>query len=457
MVVQGLAVLAALVSCAGITYATSRYLRVRHDFYLRNAWRATILLSIGLILSVHAVTVGIDRWIGIPNAARWLENALIACSGYYADLVHVAMVGGIAASRRQHRWTVAWLAAVVIALAVLLWRAQLPELVSFSLPTPNLWLVLYRLVWLSFLTFVIVRLIVYNRRFGQITPDPVIRLTTLAMVVAGLFALGVIVTTMAEPLLPVTSSAVYPLRVLLELCVLGMAISFIFSTLPTWNPRLGGPTVARFVVSVSAYWRLFPLWREVTDAVPEVVLPTALSWGDVFRHPSDSDVLLQRRVVEILDGWRVLLGAEIAPAESTSRGTMLTRLTGAGAQERPSATFRGSARGATLGEQIVEAAHATEQRLRFMRVAAETDADRLVATLSTEAAYASNRALADKQQGIADSNSNSLLSFQPQTYLEQVRYLEFVAYAFKERWPRNQKYRIFRTRRRGSHARPSRV
>jgi hypothetical protein len=245
MAVQELAVLAALVSCAGITYATSRYLRVRHDFYLRNAWRATILLSIGLILSVHAVTVGIDRWIGLPNAARWLENALIACSGYYADLVHVAMIGGIAASRRQHRWTVAWLAAVVIALALLLWRAQVPELASFSLPTPNLWLVFYRFVWLSFLTFVIVRLIVYNRRCGQITPDPIIRLTTLAMVVAGLFALGVIVTTMAEPLLPATSSAVYPLRVLLELCVLGMATSFIFSTLPTWNPRLGGPTVAR--------------------------------------------------------------------------------------------------------------------------------------------------------------------------------------------------------------------
>src|SRR5579859_3500608 len=141
--------------------------------------------------------------------------------------------------------------------------ARLPELASFSLPTPNPWLVLYRFVWLSFLTFIIVRLIVYNRSFGQITPDPVIRLTTLAMVIAGLFALGVIVTTMAEPLLPATSSAVYPVRVLLELCVLGMATSFVFSTLPTWNPRLGGPTVARFVVSASAYRRLSPLWRTV--------------------------------------------------------------------------------------------------------------------------------------------------------------------------------------------------
>ena len=424
MVVQGLAVLAALISCAGITYATSRYLRVRHDFYLRNAWRATILLSIGLILSVHAVTVGIDRWIGIPNAARWLENALIACSGYYADLVHVAMVGGIAASRRQHRWAVAWLAVVVIALALLLWRAQLPELASFSLPTPNLWLVLYRLVWLSFLTFVIVRLIVYNRRFGQITPDPVIRLTTLAMVVAGLFALGVIVTTMAEPLLPVTSSAVYPLRVLLELCVLGMAISFIFSTLPTWNPRLGGPTVARFVVSVSAYWRLSPLWRAVTASEPEVVLPTALSWGDVFRHLSDIDVLLQRRVVEILDGWRVLLGAE--RTESTSRGAILTRLTGV--QRAPSATFRGGVGSSTLGEQIVEAAHASQQRIRSMRSAAARDADRLVTALSADATPAFNGSLTDKQEGIA--YSIPLLSFQPQTYAEQVRYLELVAREF---------------------------
>ena len=431
MVAQGLAVLAALVSCAGITYATSRYLRVRHDFYLRNAWRATILLSLGLILSVHAVTAGIDRWIGLPNAARWLENGLIAWSGYYADRVHVAMVQGIAASRRQHRWIAAWLAVVVLALALLLWRARLPELASFSLPTPNLWLVLYRLVWLSFLTFVIVRLIVYNRRFGQITPDPVIRLTTLAMVLAGIFALGVIVTTMAEPLLPDTSSAVYPVRVLLELCVLGMATSFVFSTLPTWNPRLGGPTVARFVVSANAYWRLSPLWQAVTDAVPEVVLPTALSRGDVFRHPSEIDVLLQRRVVEILDGWRVLLGAQ--PTESHSRGAMLSRLTGAGAQGTLLATFRGSGgvRGSTLGEQIVQDAHATEQRLRSMRAAGATDADRLVAALSAESTPTSSRRLTGRQQGIADLNT--LLSFQPQTYAEQVRYLEFVAHAFGRR------------------------
>lgn len=454
MVVQGLAVFAALISCAGIIYATSRYLRVRRDFYLRNAWRATILLSFGLILSVHAVTAGFDRWLGVPNAARWLENGLIAWSGYYADRVHVAMVHGIAASRRQHRWIAAWLAAVVIALALLLWRARLPELATFSLPTPNPWLVLYRLVWLSFLTFVVVRLIVYNRRFGQITPDPVIRLTTLAMVVAGVFALGVIVTTMAEPLLPATSSVVYPLRALLELCVLGMATSFIFSTLPTWNPRLGGPAVARFVVSASAYWRLSPLWRAVTDAVPEVILPTALSWGDVFRHPSESDVLLQRRMVEILDGWRVLLGAE--PTESHSRGAMLSRLTGAGAQGTLSATFRGSVRGSTLGEQIVEAAHATEQRLRAMRAAAARDADRLSAALSAEAsptaAPASSGRLAVRRQDSADANT--LLSFQPQTYAEQVRYLEFVAHAFGRGGPSNQEHGVFATRRRGLRASP---
>lgn len=268
-------------------------------------------------------------------------------------------------------------------------------------------------------------------------------MTTLAMVGAGLFALGVIVTTMAEPLLPATSSAVYPLRVLLELCVLGMAITFIFSTLPTWQPQLGGPAVARFVVSVSAYWRLSPLWRAVTNAVPEVVLPTALSWGDVFRHPSDSDVLLQRRVVEILDGWRVLLGAEVEPAESESRGAMLTYLTGAGGTS--SATFRGSVRSSTLGEQIVEAAHATQRRLRSMRAAAARDADRLSAALSAKATPALNENLADKRKSIADQNA--LLSFQPRTYAEQVRYLELVARAFDGRGPATFYHRMLGAKR----------
>jgi hypothetical protein len=109
------------------------------------------------------------------------------------------MVRGIAASRRRHRWVLVWLVAIALALALLLWRAQVRELESFSLPRPNPWLIVYRFVWLSFLTFIIARLILYNWRFGRITPEPVIRLTTLMMVLAGIFALGVIATTMAEP------------------------------------------------------------------------------------------------------------------------------------------------------------------------------------------------------------------------------------------------------------------
>lgn len=430
MVVQALAVLAALVSCAGIAYATIKYVRVRHDFYLRNAWRGTLLLALGLILSVHAVTTGVDRAIGVPNAARWLENTLIACSGYCADLVHVAMVRGIAASRRQHRWVLAWLAAVIIALALLLWRAHVPELASFALPSPNPWLILYRFVWLSYLTFIIARLIRYNRRFGQITPNPVIRLTTLMMELAGAFALGVIATTMAEPLLPAASPALYPVRFLLELCVLGMACSFIFSTLPTWNPRLGGPTVARIVVGASAYWRLSPLWRAVTGAVPEVVLPVAAPWRETLRHPTDVDLLVQRRVVEILDGWRALLGGD--PAEpGEAAGAPAGRLPGAGAHRVSSTMSEGMRRHSTLGEQIVGAAHATEERLHSMYAAATQDADRLLAALSAENRPGSYGGLrGNREQAV---HSSTLLSFQPRTYAEQARYLELVAGEFGAR------------------------
>lgn len=119
----------------------------------------------------------------------------------------------------------------------------------------------------------------------------------------------------------------------------------------------------------------------------------------------------------------------------------MTRLTGA--QGTPSATFQGGMRSSTLGEQIVEAAHATEQRLRTMRSAAARDADRLVTALSADATPAFNGSLADKQEGIA--YSNPLLSFQPQTYAEQVRYLELVARAFDA-----QRLRGFRPRASGA-------
>lgn len=92
----------------------------------------------------------------------------------------------------------------------------------------------------------------------------------------------------------------------------------------------------------------------------------------------------------------------------------------------------GTRRSSTLGEQIVEAAHATEERLQTMRAAAALDADRLIVALAAESASSSTGIQSDShRQG--SPHVNTLLSFQPRTYSEQVRYLEMVAHEF-DRW-----------------------
>jgi hypothetical protein len=88
-----------------------------------------------------------------------------------------------------------------------------------------------------------------------------------------------------------------------ELLVAGsIGLIVVGSTLPAWGPRVGIPALHRWAGQYRAHRRLYPLWRALVRATPEIALvppPSALADALAVR---DLGFRLYRRVIEIRDG-----------------------------------------------------------------------------------------------------------------------------------------------------------
>ena len=309
--------LAALLVWATAAYTTPRYLRSHADVYIAAYWRAQIFLALALTVSVPAIYLWIDDHLSILNASRWIANMLILVAGYFLDGFFVAVTHGSPAAWRAHRWALLYLLLTLVAMAWLLWRANLPfESVTLEFPRINTALILYRMVFLGFFTFVTIRLMVSCSRYRAATANPTIRLAMQAMIVGGCWGIVYIGSTMAVVLIPGTSRLEPPLQVLVNLSILFAVLCILTGVnLPALGQRLGILTAIQHLRYLHAYWRLRRMWQMLTTRVPDVVLPTSITWYAAVLKPQDMEFLLHRRVIEILDAWRIADGIRAPTAE----------------------------------------------------------------------------------------------------------------------------------------------
>jgi transcriptional regulator with XRE-family HTH domain len=88
-------------------------------------------------------------------------------------------------------------------------------------------------------------------------------------------------------------------RLLLTTAIL---IGTVGSTLPAWGPRVGLPRMLLWASQYRAHQRLYPLWRRLCQAVPEIALvPPWPRWRDVLAV-RDLRFRLHGRVGEVRDG-----------------------------------------------------------------------------------------------------------------------------------------------------------
>jgi hypothetical protein len=103
--------------------------------------------------------------------------------------------------------------------------------------------------------------------------------------------------------------------------------------MPAWGPRVGLPTLLRWIGRYQTYRELYPLWLALYRSSPEIgLMPPSSSVVDALTL-RDLDFRLYRRVIEIRDG-RLALRSYLDP-QIDAAACKLGQEAGLGTEELP--------------------------------------------------------------------------------------------------------------------------
>jgi hypothetical protein len=275
---------------------------------LRAHWFAHLALALALTFLLHPTYLAIDAALGIPNLARLLGHASVLVAGWCVTVyfVHLTLPADRAGAETRRGGLVLVAALVLLGLFFRLASIGEEDAVDFTGHFAGRPFVLeYRLVFLAYLAWTMVVLITLGRRYAPLARDrPALALGLRLLGLAGWVALGYVVHEGAWA----TSSRLgihYPVPQpeLTKELLMAASISLLLigATLPAWGPRVGIPGLYRWALQYQACRRLYPLWRDLCRALPELALvPPPSPLADALALQGIG-LRLVRRVVEIRD------------------------------------------------------------------------------------------------------------------------------------------------------------
>ena len=322
--VEGLAYALAGLAWAALLYRAPALVRGRRSGTRRALWTTLLGVTAAVTVRLPHLRDEVDRLAGVANLSQLFENGfiLVGIWGVQELLVHLdrppvaeakGVPGGVRGLRAVpvHTWL---LVAVLTTMTVLFALAPVHE------PAEDFWvryadaplILAYRLTYLAYLSVGLLAVVRRCTRYARLTGRPAVALGLRLCAVGGAIGLAYAGHEAAYALLR-RAGAAYPLEGLVDpgrlrnvLIVAALAPLLVGSTLPAWGERvgLGAALVAlgRWADAYRAYRRLYPLWRDLVRATPEVALEAppppvldALTWRDLRLR-------LYRRVIEIWDG-----------------------------------------------------------------------------------------------------------------------------------------------------------
>lgn len=307
---QSVATGVTIVAWAAVVYKLPGTLRRRHDLALRSFWLT--LLGIALSLTVlQQPTYGlIDRLFQRPNIARLLGNALTVAASWSIQAFLWRLNAPDDRVRRPIQAGGLVLLAALLIMTVCFLRIPFAredaELVT-SYPAVPAFLG-YRLAFLAYLGGALVNVARLTWRYAREARLPLLRLG-LRLVAGGALvgllyvaheAFWVLAARLGVPLLPASA-------LVSRLLMAGaIGVMLLGSTLPSWGPRVGLDTLWRWLAAYRSLVRLYPLWRDLCLALPDIALvPPSTPLVDRL-DLRDVPFRLCRRVVEIRDGLLAL-------------------------------------------------------------------------------------------------------------------------------------------------------
>jgi hypothetical protein len=278
---------------------------------LRAYWLAVLAVALAWTVLQPPVHLALDRMTGVANLARLLGHTLAvaaACAGQ-AFLAYSAYPEAAARPRVQRQ---VWVAAATVAamgtlFAVSRVHHETLDFIGRYGSTPSI--LAYWLVFLAYLGVSQVEVIRLAWRWARFSDRLIIQLAGRLTAVGGLFFCGYI----GYDLLYLASSQLdrtyllgnQPLitRLLLTTAIL---VGVVGSTMPAWGPRVGLPRLLLWASHYRAHRRLYPLWRRLCEAVPEIALvPPSSRWRDTLAM-RDLHFRLHGRIMEIHDAQLAL-------------------------------------------------------------------------------------------------------------------------------------------------------
>jgi hypothetical protein len=277
-----------------------------------------IILAMALVatLRLAPVTRAFDGAVGVPNVARLAEwgCALVATWGAHAYLLLVDQPEPVA--RRRARRHAGRLLAAFAGMSVLFALARADQ------ETADFWgrygaapfVFEARLVYFACMVAGLAGIGRLCWRYARLGREPALRLGLRVSAAGAFLGLGVIAFEALHGAVARFGGAVRPLPPAVQdgIVAVPMALLVLGSTMPSWGPRVGVSALCRWVSRYRAYLGLYPLWRELVRAAPEIVLlPPAPRLRDALAV-RDLRFRLHRRVVEIWDG-RLALAPYVEP------------------------------------------------------------------------------------------------------------------------------------------------
>jgi uncharacterized protein DUF6545 len=277
-------------------------------------WLNVVALAVAATVFYPTVYRALDRAAGVPNLAELVGHSLILVAAWQAHSILIFLI-----YERSAAWRRTWVGGVLVAVAVTA-MAVFFVLAPVDQEAPQTFTATYAGApyivpyWVTFLVAVnlllgsMVRLVA---RYANRSPKEHLRLGLHLITVGGSFAVAYwcywsayLVLRLAERPVPsgLSTAGRICMFAALAFCVLG-------STVPALGPRVGLPTPYAWLASLSDYRQLYPLWRALATAVPEIVL------NRPPRITLDVRFWLNRRIIEIEDGLR-LYGR--SPAQATA-------------------------------------------------------------------------------------------------------------------------------------------
>lgn len=270
-----------------------------------------VALAAGLTVKVPLVHDALGQATGVPDLAQLLMDACVVASGCGAQLVLLYLLHAPAAARAPAARRVLLNGTAVTAMTLIFLTADRPaggvEAVATHLADPGL--LEFRLTYLAFLGWALADIARLCWRFAALADDRLLAVGLRTIAAGCLSALGYVATSGLQVLaaarqdpraLELTQTLAEALIAIAALLVLAG------SSLPAVGPRLGlrtGRTPDEHTDHVVA------LWRALTQALPDVVLPT---------DPGTPDERLYRQVIEIEDARRALRPLRDATVEQAA-------------------------------------------------------------------------------------------------------------------------------------------